>query len=200
MGEVDPSGQTGGEESATRQGHALAGLLPLEPGHHHHSHHGRHGRGSSIDAKTSTIHAAPKFGPVPPLATDAPQSHDAPMMAFPKVQPSAPRPHILLWVTDDQGWGNVGYHNEIIHTPNMDGLSKEGIRLNRHYTASWCVPSRASLMTGRFPHNMVQNKGHSIPEDVKMIPAVLAKGGYVSHQVRRGRRQPNKTQPAVRGG
>ena len=47
---------------------------------------------------------------------------------------SALRPHILLWVTDDQGWGNVGYHNPIVQTPHMDKLSSEGIRLDRHYT------------------------------------------------------------------
>jgi arylsulfatase A-like enzyme len=65
----------------------------------------------------------------------------------------------------------------------MDKLSSEGIRLDRHYTGSWCVPSRASMLTGRLPHNMVDNKGHTIPEGVKMIPAMLAKAGYVSHQV-----------------
>lgn len=88
-----------------------------------------------------------------------------------------------MWVTDDQGWGNVGYHNSLVSTPHMDALSKEGIRLERQYAGSWCVPSRASMMTGRLPHNMVENKGHSIPQGVAMIPEVLAHAGYTSHQV-----------------
>ena len=66
---------------------------------------------------------------------------------------TAPRPHLVMWVVDDQGWGQVGYNNPShVFTPVMDRLSAEGIRLERHYTASWCAPTRASLLTGRLPY------------------------------------------------
>ena len=48
------------------------------------------------------------------------------------------KPHIVLWLADDQGWSNVGYHNKRVITPAMDALAAEGATLDRHYTAPWC--------------------------------------------------------------
>lgn len=67
------------------------------------------------------------------------------------------RPHIVLWLIDDQGWSNIGYNNPDVHTPTMDKLSSlHGFRLTRQYSHSWCTPSRASLMTGRLPHHVLE--------------------------------------------
>ena len=61
----------------------------------------------------------------------------------PALVPSEPqtpwptKPHIVLWLVDDQGWSNVGYHNERAITPTMDALAAEGAALDRHYTAPW---------------------------------------------------------------
>ena len=44
------------------------------------------------------------------------------------------KPNIILWLTDDQGWGNIGYHNDNVITPNMNALAKQGIILDRFYT------------------------------------------------------------------
>ena len=62
-------------------------------------------------------------------------------------------PNILLILTDDQGFGDVGSHgNPWVQTPNMDRLAAEGVRLTSFYV-SWpaCTPSRGSLLTGRYP-------------------------------------------------
>ena len=58
-------------------------------------------------------------------------------------------PHILLIVADDLGWGDVGYHGAAFQTPVLDQMAAEGIRLERHYAASLCNPSRSMLLTGR---------------------------------------------------
>ncbi|MCS7467918.1 sulfatase-like hydrolase/transferase [Stieleria sp. ICT_E10.1] len=63
-----------------------------------------------------------------------------------------PRPNIMLIMTDDQGWGDLGTHgNPILSTPTLDRLAGESVRLNRFYVSPVCAPTRAALLTGRYP-------------------------------------------------
>lgn len=74
-------------------------------------------------------------------------------------------PNIMLIVSDDQGYGDLGcYGNAEIVTPNLDRLARDGVRLTNFY-AAWpaCTPSRASLLTGRYPqrhglYDMLRNE------------------------------------------
>ena len=64
------------------------------------------------------------------------------------------RPHIVLMVVDDLGWGSVGYHassSPSVQTPTIDTLARQGCILDRLYAAPRCSPSRAALLTGRHP-------------------------------------------------
>lgn len=58
-------------------------------------------------------------------------------------------PNILIFVADDTGWADVGYHNPEIRTPNIDWLAQTGVELNHFYVWPTCSPTRASLLTGR---------------------------------------------------
>jgi arylsulfatase A-like enzyme len=61
------------------------------------------------------------------------------------------RPNIVIFLTDDQGWGDLGYHgNPYVKTPKMDAFCSEAIQLNRFHVSPVCSPTRASLMTGRY--------------------------------------------------
>src|SRR3990172_7329539 len=63
-------------------------------------------------------------------------------------------PNIVLILADDMGYGDIGaFGNPIVQTPNVDRLAAQGLRLTQHYSGSpVCAPSRAALLTGRYPH------------------------------------------------
>src|SRR5262245_17011132 len=61
------------------------------------------------------------------------------------------KPNILFIVADDLGWKDVGFHGSDIKTPNLDRLAAEGTRLEQFYAQPMCTPTRAALMTGRYP-------------------------------------------------
>lgn len=61
-------------------------------------------------------------------------------------------PNILFILTDDQGFGDVSIHgNEWIETPNMDRIAKEGARFERFFVEPVCAPTRAAILSGRYP-------------------------------------------------
>ncbi|MFM7927867.1 MAG: sulfatase-like hydrolase/transferase, partial [Pirellula sp.] len=63
------------------------------------------------------------------------------------------KPNIIVIFCDDLGWGDLGcFGNPIIRTPNIDRMASEGQRWTQFYVAApVCTPSRAALMTGRYP-------------------------------------------------
>ena len=64
----------------------------------------------------------------------------------------ATRPNIILILADDLGYSDVGCYGSDIHTPNIDKLGYDGLRFTQFYNAARCCPTRASLLTGLYPH------------------------------------------------
>lgn len=65
--------------------------------------------------------------------------------------PAVARPNVVLIITDDQGYGDLGVHgNPVIKTPNIDRLAGQGARLSQFLVSPVCSPTRSSLMTGRY--------------------------------------------------
>ncbi len=61
------------------------------------------------------------------------------------------RPNVILIMADDQGYGDIGFHdNPVIKTPNLDNFAEESVRLRNFYVSPVCAPTRSSLMTGRY--------------------------------------------------
>lgn len=67
-------------------------------------------------------------------------------------QPDIPKPNIILIMADDMGFSDIGCFGSEIHTPNLDKLAYEGLRMTQFYNASRCCPTRASLLTGLYQH------------------------------------------------
>lgn len=93
------------------------------------------------------------------------------------------QPNILLIMTDDQGFGDVGYHgNPDIRTPQMDKLAQEGAWFRQFYVSSVCAPTRASLLTGRYSMRTgtqwVTRNLESMHPDEITIAHLLKDAGY----------------------
>ncbi|HEX5667603.1 MAG TPA: sulfatase-like hydrolase/transferase, partial [Chitinophagaceae bacterium] len=100
-----------------------------------------------------------------------------------------PKPNILLILTDDLGYHDVSYYGtKDLRTPNIDQLCRSGMRFDNFYANSpVCSPTRASLMTGRYPEyvgvpglirsNPNDSWGYLDPTAI-LLPAILKKAGY----------------------
>ncbi|MGY8694355.1 MAG: sulfatase-like hydrolase/transferase, partial [Verrucomicrobiia bacterium] len=75
----------------------------------------------------------------------AAQSNDTP------VNRDANKPNIVIILADDLGYADVSYNGGTAATPNIDRLANEGVKLQRFYACPLCSPTRAGLMTGRWP-------------------------------------------------
>ena len=102
--------------------------------------------------------------------------------------PPPVKPNIVFVLVDDWGFNEVGFRNSKIKTPNFDDLAKTGLVLNRHYVYMYCSSSRASLLTGRWPHHVHQwNPEYDSPVGVNinmtLLPAKMKQAGYNTHMV-----------------
>src|SRR3972149_1046506 len=95
------------------------------------------------------------------------------------------RPNIILVLTDDQGYGDLGRNgNPIIKTPNLDRFYDEGVRFEDHHVSTTCAPTRCSLLSGR--HEFKSGVTHTIHERERMslkattIAEVLKSAGYAT--------------------
>ena len=100
----------------------------------------------------------------------------------------ARRPNVILVMTDDQGYGDLSCHgNPILKTPNLERLYAESIRFTDFHVSSFCTPTRAALMTGRFPARTGAYRTSSgrtmMHTDERTIANVFADAGYVTGMV-----------------
>src|SRR5580698_10536883 len=96
---------------------------------------------------------------------------------------AAGAPNVLLVVTDDQGFGDLGVHgNPVIKTPNLAAFAKESAWLKNFYVCPVCSPTRSGLLTGQYNYRtgIVDTFiGRSLMRpDVKTLPEYLAAAGY----------------------
>ncbi|HUT93120.1 MAG TPA: arylsulfatase [Thermoguttaceae bacterium] len=96
---------------------------------------------------------------------------------------AAGRPNVVLVMTDDQGYGDLGCHgNPWIRTPNLDRLYRESVRLTDFHVSPLCTPTRAALLTGQNPVRLGAwgtTWGRSLPRrDAATVAGVFAASGY----------------------
>lgn len=103
------------------------------------------------------------------------------------------RPNILFIYADDQSYKTLscyGASPEWVKTPNIDRLASRGVRFERAYLGAWCMPSRASILTGRLQHGVESMRMEGTypgstydPQQCPFVPAELRKHGYHTAQI-----------------
>jgi len=91
------------------------------------------------------------------------------------------RPNIIFMIADDVSVEDLGcYGHKTLKTPHLDVLAAQGMRFtNAYLTTSSCSPSRCSIISGRYPHNMGAPELHtSLPEGQPLFPKLLKDAGY----------------------
>jgi arylsulfatase len=103
------------------------------------------------------------------------------------------RPNIIVILSDDMGFSDIGCYGGEIHTPNLDALAAGGLRFTQFYNTARCCPTRASLLTGLYPHqagvgHMMDDHGFDayrgdLNKRCRTIAEVLKPAGYRSYAV-----------------
>jgi arylsulfatase A-like enzyme len=102
------------------------------------------------------------------------------------------RPNIILIMADDMGYSDIGCYGGEIKTPNLDKLAYNGLRFTQFYNTSRCCPTRASLLTGLYPHQAgighMTDAGHDLEaykgdlsNQAVTIAEVLKLNGYATY-------------------
>lgn len=93
------------------------------------------------------------------------------------------RPNIILIMSDDMGYSDIGCYGSEIETPNLDNLAKNGIRFTQFYNQARCCPTRASLMTGLYPHQAGMGWMDAVDHDLPGYQAELNESSVTIAQV-----------------
>jgi arylsulfatase A-like enzyme len=101
---------------------------------------------------------------------------------------TASRPNIIVILVDDMGFSDIGCYGSEIPTPNLDGLAADGLRFTQFYNTGRCCPTRASVLTGLYPHqagvgHMTEDRGlpaysGRLNDRCVTIGEVLHRAGY----------------------
>ena len=119
------------------------------------------------------------------------------------------RPNIILMMSDDMGYSDIGCYGGMINTPVLDGLAKNGLRMTRFYNTARCCPTRASLLTGLYPQqagigHMMNDKGTDayrgdLSKKAVTIAEVMKEAGYSTYMSGKWHvtpLNPSKTKPS----
>lgn len=110
-------------------------------------------------------------------------AHLLPVVCF--ANEEAP-PNVVVILTDDQGWADIGYNNPAVYSPNLDRLAKTGLKFKSHYVMPQCTPTRVALMTGRYPSRfggnaMSASNNPAFPLGTPTIASAMQSAGYETH-------------------
>ena len=108
----------------------------------------------------------------------------------PSAGTAAAKPNLVVILADDLGNADLGYRGSDIKTPNIDKLATGGVRLESFYGMTVCTPSRAALMTGRYPmryglQTLVIFPSHTygLATDERTLPQALKEAGYYTAMI-----------------
>lgn len=96
-----------------------------------------------------------------------------------RAEAAATKPNIVVILADDMGFSDISCYGGEIPTPNLDALAKKGLRYTQFYNTARCCPTRASLLTGVYPHQA--GVGHMVDEYAAQRRAEFNSAAYSDH-------------------
>lgn len=122
--------------------------------------------------------------------------------------PPPSQPNIVIVLSDDMGYSDIGCYGGEIETPHLDALAANGLRFTQFYNTARCCPTRASLLTGLHPHqtgvgHMMEDRGHdgyrgTLHRRCVTLAEVLAPAGYRTYAVGKWHVTPGHNAQALR--
>jgi len=98
--------------------------------------------------------------------------------------PAPKRPNIVIVLFDDMGFSDLGCYGGDVHTPHIDRLARRGLRFTHFYNTARCCPTRASLLTGLYQHQVgLKVNGRSLTRDGVTLAEALKPAGYQTAMV-----------------
>ena len=151
-------------------------LMQLDP-----SHHPTAAQTPRARARRSTLALAALAG----LSWGAAALRAAAPVAAPAATPAAGAPNVVILLADDLGRADLGFMGSDIRTPNLDRLAATGVRFDRFYACPVCSPTRAGLLTGRWPirQGIMRTvippwSKHGLPLEETTLAEALGASGY----------------------
>ncbi|MCA9151210.1 MAG: arylsulfatase [Planctomycetales bacterium] len=120
---------------------------------------------------------------------------------------AADRPNLIVILSDDMGYSDIGCYGSEIQTPNLDALAAGGVRWTQFYNTARCCPTRACLLTGLYPHqagvgHMMEDRNlpgytGNLNQHCRTIAEVLHPAGYRNYAVGKWHVTPGKSEAAL---
>lgn len=107
------------------------------------------------------------------------------LLLLPALAAEPPAPNVVVIISDDQGWADIGYNNPRVYSPNLDELANSGAKLTKHYVMPQCTPTRVALMTGRYPGRFgppahTANNNPAFPHGTMTLAKLFQDNGYAT--------------------
>ena len=118
------------------------------------------------------------------VSTQAQANHG--LESNPMEKPREEKPNVIVIISDDQGWADIGFNNPRVYSPHLNRLADESALLVNHYVMPQCTPTRVAAITGRYPGRfgpqaLSANNAPAFPLGTPTLASMFRESGYATY-------------------